>query len=96
MPKADLVNLLGKEYEDLENQSLNYTLSSTWCHNSWSGIKFEFDPENKVKGWRLRWFGGREDVQSDLITTNVIVDPNYKGKDGASRAAPLGFKAKPQ
>ena len=96
MSKADLTNLLGPAPEDETTKALTYNLYSGPCGNTWSGLKFEFDSDDKLVGWRLRWFGGRGEVDGDLITTNVIVDENYKGTNMGYRAAPLGFKEKPQ
>lgn len=96
MSKADLTNLLGPGLEDESTKALTYNLYSGPCGNTWSGLKFEFDNGDNLVGWRLRWFGGRGEVDGDLITTNVIVDENYKGTNMGYRAAPLGFKEKPQ
>ena len=96
MSKADLTNLLGPGPEDESTKALTYNLYSGPCGNTWSGLKFEFDNSDKLVGWRLRWYGGRGHVDGDLITTNVIVDENYRGNNMGYRAAPLGFKEKPQ
>lgn len=96
MSKGDLTNLLGPGMEDEDTKALTYNLYCGPCGNTWSGLKFEFDNDDKLVGWRLRWFGGRGHVDGDLITTNVIVDENYKGTNMGYRAAPLGFKEKQQ